>query len=254
MMAKGYADAFLFLGHPEYLRTAVRNAEFLFEKASKPDGGLYHTISTKSKPVNGFLEDYAQVIDLLWHLYQATFEERYLQKALELADYAIRHFHDPETGMFFFTSDLDPALVARKTETYDSVIPSSNSVMARSLRQLGIAFDREDLKQISMKMLKNIHRSYTQRPTSYMNWASLGLESIQEEKVMAVIGPDYQEKIVALRKLHLPGIIYFGAGGPSELPYLQNRFVDGMTLIYFCTGKECKMPVENPVEVLSFIS
>jgi len=266
MMAKGYVDAYQALGISEYLQIAIYNADNLLQHASRPDGGLYHNISKNSSPINGFLEDYAFTANLLIALYHANFEEKYLDKALQLVEYALKHFRDPQSGMSFYTSDLDPALVARKAEFNDSVIPSSNSVLARNLRHLGIAFDREDLKKISGRMLQMVllshkpqHSTFNTKPSTFniafhANWASLLLESAEVEKVIAVCGPDFREKISALRKLNLPGILYFGSDKPSNLPYLQNRFVEGMTLIYYCTGKECKLPVDIPETILKFFS
>jgi hypothetical protein len=61
------------------------------------------------------------------------------------------------------------------------------------------------------------------------------------------------EKIQAIRQFNIPGIIYFGSDHPSELPYLQNRFVEGMTLIYYCTGKECRLPTDDPAAIFTYL-
>ena len=49
-------------------------------------------------------------------LYEATFEDKWLTKASQLFDYTIRNFKDEESGMFFFTSEKDQPLIARKME------------------------------------------------------------------------------------------------------------------------------------------
>jgi uncharacterized protein len=275
LMAKGFVDAYLALEKPEYLDAATRNAEFLLQKATTPDGGLYHNISGKSNSINGFLEDYAAVTEMLITLYQADFNEKWLRNALDLAEYAIKHFYDPETGMFFYTSDLDPDLVARKMELHDNVIPSSNSMMARALHHLGLAFDREDLIMISERMLRNVIAGFKPHASShkpqpstfnlqsstfnlnlayYANWASLWLQKNQEDRVIAACGPVFRQKIDELRKSYHPGIMFFASEGPSGLAYLQNRFVEGKTMIYYCTGKECKLPTEVPAEILKYFS
>jgi uncharacterized protein len=261
LMAKGYADAYLALGKPEYLDAAIRTAEFLLQKATTPDGGLYHNISGKSSQINGFLEDYASVIEMLITLYQAGFNERWLRNALDLAEYAIRNFYDGENHIFYFTSQNDPELIARKAEIYDNVIPSSNSMMAWALHYLGLAFDRPDFTDISERMLQGINSRF-QIPdskfrinlSSFANWASLWLETEKESNVIAVTGLEFYEKIQAIRQFHFPGLIYFGSDQPSQLTYLQNRFVEGKTMIYYCTGKECKLPTEDPAEILPYFS
>ncbi len=75
-------------------------------------------------------------------VYEVTFDESWINISKELTDYAITHFYDDETKMFFYTSDIDPPLVARKMELADNVIASSNSIMARVLNRLGeMAYD-----------------------------------------------------------------------------------------------------------------
>ena len=59
--------------------------------------------------------------------------------------YALDHFYDKNSGMFYFTSRLDPELVARKMEINDNVIPASNSVMANVLYDLGTLLDQDGI-------------------------------------------------------------------------------------------------------------
>ena len=46
---------------------------FLLDKLKKPDGGLYHNYKNGKSTINGFLEDYAFVIEAFISLYQAHF-------------------------------------------------------------------------------------------------------------------------------------------------------------------------------------
>ena len=58
--------------------------------------------------------------------------------------------------MFYFTSKLDPELVARKMEINDNVIPASNSVMANVLYDLGTILDKRDYKEKARTMANNV--------------------------------------------------------------------------------------------------
>jgi len=58
-------------------------------------------------------------------LYEATFNETWLSAAKQLADYAFDHFFDADRSMFYFTSNQDADLIARKMEIEDNVIPAS---------------------------------------------------------------------------------------------------------------------------------
>ena len=59
------------------------------------------------------LDDYAFTIWGLIELYQATFETKYIQLAIELSDYQIKHFWDEENKGFFFTSNIEETLFVR---------------------------------------------------------------------------------------------------------------------------------------------
>ena len=62
----------------------------------RPDGRLLRTWKDGRAKLHGYLEDYAYLVDGLLAHYEATFEPRYLQAALELADEMIGLFWDEE--------------------------------------------------------------------------------------------------------------------------------------------------------------
>ena len=69
------------LSEIEYLDAAIRNGAFFIDKLKKPDGGLFHNYKNGKSTINGFLEDYAFVIEAFISLYQATFNEKWLNEA-----------------------------------------------------------------------------------------------------------------------------------------------------------------------------
>ena len=48
---------------------------------------LYHRYAKGEKAIEGFLDDYAFLVFGLIELYEATFEEKYLQAAADLQNY-----------------------------------------------------------------------------------------------------------------------------------------------------------------------
>jgi len=89
-------------------------------------------------------------------LYQATFDEQWLDKADGLAKYTIEHFFNDEAKLFNYASKLDPPLVTNKMEMTDNVIPGSNSIMARALYSLGVYKDNLEYKSAAEQMMKNV--------------------------------------------------------------------------------------------------
>ncbi|MBX7107097.1 MAG: thioredoxin domain-containing protein [Chitinophagales bacterium] len=247
MMVRGYVDAYTTFDEPRFLAAAVRNAQFIFSRQLRPDGGLQHSYKNGTSSINGFLEDYAFVIDACIALYEATFDLQWLEKARQLTDYAVIHFYDAKegTGMFWFTSDVDAALIARKMELQDNVIPSSNSVMAHNLFLLGNYFDSQQYLGIAAQMMHTMQGSVVKWGSSYANWCMLLMNYAAPFYEVAVIGKDAVNRRIEFGKYYLPDIMLSGSLGESTLPLLEHKYVKDETLIYVCVNKSCRLPVKN---------
>jgi uncharacterized protein len=253
LMMKGFADSYLVFGKQEYLDAAVKNADFLIKNMIASDGSVAHNWNPGKTPINGFLEDYCFLAEGLMALYEATFDVSYMKKALALAEYAITHFYNRENGLFYLSSDLDPILFARKQEVYDNVIPSSNSSLARVFFILGLVFEREDLAEISTRMQSVVRNQILKHPYSFANWASLAMNEIYPFYTLAITGPECLEKAAAIRKHYHPSVFFCGSETDSELPILKDRVIEGQTLIFVCTGKECRLPTSSVEVVLEYL-
>jgi uncharacterized protein len=253
LMLKGFAHAYDLFGKNEYQAAAINNAHFLLSEMMQPDGRLHHTWKNGKAYVNGFLEDYCFLIEALLELFQVTFEREYLDKALLLTGYAIKHFYDPKTGLFYVTSSLDAPLIARKKEVYDNVIPSSNSVMAGVLHKLGLAFEREEYLDISSRMLMIIKDKAIQHPAAFANWAAVMMDQVYPFYTVAVAGPDALKTAREIKKQRHPSLLFCGSETESDLPILKDRFVSGKTMIYLCSGSECKLPTDSAEQVMNFL-
>jgi uncharacterized protein YyaL (SSP411 family) len=155
-MLQAYLDAYFSFNNKHYLDIALKNANFIVTKQMDDNGKLMHSYKAGKSTINGYLEDYSIVASAFIKLYQATYDEKWLQYCDKLIQYSITHFYDQESGMFFFTSNLDPKLVARKMEVTDNVIPASNSVMANALFDLGVLLDNSKYKNKAKIMLNNV--------------------------------------------------------------------------------------------------
>lgn len=245
LMIRGFTDAYVAFGDTDFLDAALRNAHFIFTKQVRTDGGLNHSYKNGISSINGFLEDYAFVIDACLSLYQATFDPQWLDRARQLTDYAIAHFydHEGEAGMFYFTSNSDVALIARKMELQDNVIPGSNSVMANNLFILGQMDDNNHYLQIAEKMMHTMQPKVIKYGSSYSNWCWLLMNYSEPFYEVVVAGKNAEALRHSFGKYYLPDKILLGSTGDSQLPLLENKLVPDKTLIYVCVNKTCKLPV-----------
>lgn len=257
LMLKGLCDAYRAINKTTYLDIALRNAKFMLDSLIGADGKLKRTGDSKNPSLPGyvwdgaFLDDYANVIDAFISLYEVTFVEQWINTARQLAGQAITHFYDAERGIFFYTADDDERLIARKSEIMDSVIPSSNSVMARCLKKLGLLFDDETYHAISAQLLRNVAGQIARHGASYSNWAILMLDEVFGTYEVAITGGNAADQRADFEKNYVPNKIMLG-GTKGSLPLLQDKFGPS-TRIFICKDKTCGLPAANSGDALKQI-
>jgi uncharacterized protein YyaL (SSP411 family) len=252
LMLKGLCDAYRTFNKAEYLETALSNAEFIMLNMVNTDGRLSRIYKGKDNDFIAFLDDYANVIDAFIALYEVTFDELWLNNAQMLADYAIIHYHDESTGLFYFTGDEDEELIARKSEIMDGVIPASNSVMAHNLKKLGLLFDEQEYLNISAQLLRNILPHLAKYGSAYSNWSSLLLNEVFGTYEVAITGANAEAFRIEMENNYIPNKIILG-GTKGSLPLLRDKFND-TTQVFICKDKTCSLPVDNINDALKQIN
>jgi uncharacterized protein YyaL (SSP411 family) len=253
LMIKGYIEAYKAFQVTEYLNAAQTNAQFLIDNQLQKNSALNHSYKDGKSSINGYLEDYAAVIDAFIALYEVTLNDAWINKANELAKYSFENFFDKEKSMFYFTSKEDEKLVARNFEYRDNVIPASNSMMAKNLLILSHHFDNKKYLTTSSKMLHNVQPEIESYPSAYSNWLDLMSNFQDNFYEVVVIGKDASIKIAELNARYLPNILVAGSTSESKKPLLNYRYIDGETLIYVCVNNSCKLPVSDISKALNFI-
>ena len=249
LMLKGYVDAYLALGNPDYLQTALKNARFLEKNMVRQDGRLLRNYKDGKASIEAFLDDYALLSKAFICLYQATFDVHWLDQARIIAEYAIAHFRDKQSGLFYYTSDVSESLIARKMELSDNVIPASNSVLAEVIYLLGEYYGLDSHIQMSTSMVNHVVKNMSTDGPYYSYWAGfVGMVAYQPYEV-AIMGKDAIIKSKEMLKQYMPISIFMG-GESENLPLLENKGVEGRTIIYVCRRKVCKLPVEEVEDAL----
>jgi hypothetical protein len=249
LMLKAYLDAFRAVGDKKYLNIALKNARFIEENMLENDGSLLRNYMNGKASISAFLDDYSLLASAYLELYSITFDKHWLELSKSLTDYCIAHFLDSESAMFFYTSDISEALVARKFELTDNVIASSNSILASVLFKLSHYLNDENYLNISKQMLINVINEVRKSGPWYANWSLLnGMLNFGVNEVV-LMGDKAVEKNHQMQLEYLPTSLFLG-GEMENLPLLENRLVNGQTLIYVCRNKTCKLPVSNVEDAL----
>ncbi len=248
---KGFVDAYMATRKEIYLQVAQKTAKFLLNEMREPDGRLYHTLTGQKRSVNGFLDDYAFLIEALIALYQADFNESWLLDAKELTKYVFEHFEQKQSPLFYYTSELDAALFSRRIDLIDNVLPSTNSVMAKNLFLLGTMLYHEKWLAHSHAMSNEMLKATLESPSLYSTWFNLLQIRVLPFYEIAIVGKDWKKIHTQIsREIFAANMVLLGGETEGSLELLHNKLVEDKTIIYLCINKLCKRPTENFTRVL----
>lgn len=245
MMIAGLIDAYHAFADDRFLTRAKKNMEFL-EKTMLSENICYRSFKGRRSATEGFLEDYAYLINAYTKLYQADFNEQWLQKAATMMEYVLTNFFDKADGLFFYTSLKAEKLITRKKELFDNVIPSSNSVMAINLLQLGTLLDNTEWQKLAERMVNNFAELIQKEPHYMSHWGIALMESISGYAEVVLVGQDAITHKNELQKHFLPFALFMGTEVNSNLPLVKDKRAKGnQTTIYVCRNNTCKQPVHE---------
>lgn len=255
LLIKGLCDAYKAINKQEYLDSATEIAIFIDQKLTLENNQLLHNFKDGKTSIRAYLEDYAAVIQGYISLFQTSFDSKWLFKAQDLTDYVIQHFTDEHEGLFFFTDKDAEALIARKKEIFDNVIPSSNSIMANNLYQLGLLLERNDYSDLAEEMVSRLQNMMDKEVHYLCNWAAVYTNFAKPTVEIAIIGEQAHVFAQEIGHHYLPNsLIVASKEENNDLPLLQNRkAIDGQTTIYVCRNKACQLPVTSIKDALQQI-
>ena len=245
----GLCNAYQATGNEKFLKMATSNAEYL--SSLTMEGRLQRF---EKSDLEGFLEDYAAVIQAFITYYETTFDRQYLEMARLMTDRVLSVFFDEEEGFFFFTSDSSEKLIARRKEIFDNVIPSSNSIMVWNLFHLGTHLYNEEYTGLAKEMTAKMVKLIPSQPEYLSNWASLAFQMSNDFPEIVILGPEYKAFAKELNAQYLPGKIVTAAAEPNDHPMFELKTLKAdKTTVFVCFNRSCKLPVNSMEEALEQI-
>jgi uncharacterized protein YyaL (SSP411 family) len=130
-------------------------------------------------------------------------------------------------------------------ELSDNVIPASNSSLAKGLFKLGNYFYNKEYKDLSNGMLSKMKSNFLSNPLYHSNWGILMSQFVYPYYEIAIVGDDFTTKRVEFTQKFHPNILLLGGKDEGTLELLEQKLVQGRTMIYVCKDKNCKLPVDN---------
>ena len=262
LMIAALARAAVVLDKEEYLQAASASAEFILSNMRREDGRLLRRYRQGEAAVPGFLDDYAFFCWGLIELYQAGFNSRYLDLALELSADMERLFGDGTGNLFDSAEDAETVLTRSKT-ILDGAVPSGNSAAAWNLLRLASLTGDQAMAERGEAAIKTSLAQAVRYPTgtSLLYTALDYALGPKEVVVLAAAESDTvsQEMLAALRKRFLPRTLVLRADPDdarlNELtPLLQGKEAQkGQSTAYLCRGETCQAPVTSVDELIALL-
>jgi uncharacterized protein len=250
MMLRALAESARVLRRPDFLEAAIANASFLLSSMRAPDGAMRRTWKPgHAARLNGYLEDQANVADGLVALYEATFEQRWLSAAAELADVMLERFVDSEGGGFFDTSADHETLITRPKDLFDNATPSGNAVAADVLLRLAVLSDRDAYRRAAQGVLELLREPMARYPLGFARSLSALDFLLGSPKEVAIVGEpgaaDTEALLDVVFMSFVPNKVV--AGGFAPIPLLEGRSrVAGRATAYVCEHYVCQSPTTDP--------
>jgi len=146
MMAGAFLQAGAVLDRPECNALALKVLERIWDKAWDAGSGMSHVLG-RAEP-RGMLDDNVQSAAAFLDAYEATGEQRWLERATLVMAYCQRAHDDPAGGYFdIATTDGTAYLATRAKPVQDAPTPSPNGVAALVLARLWILTDKSEWRE-----------------------------------------------------------------------------------------------------------
>jgi uncharacterized protein len=260
MMLRTIAAAAAVLDRTDYRETAIRNAEFLAREMVR-DGRVLRTWKDgrARTDIDGYLEDYALLIDGLLGVHMLTFDARWIERARDLAERMLDLFWDDEAQGFYDTARDAEALVVRPRDPLDNATPSGNSVAVSVLLKLALILGREDFARKATAVLASQREAMTRFPSAFGEALQALDFHLGTPLEIAVVGSPASADTRALLNVmdarYLPNRVVLGRTPEDEQlgslsPLMEGKTaLNGHATIYVCRNYACQAPTSDPAEL-----
>lgn len=266
LMIAAFAKAAQVFDEEKYLQAARNSADFLLGKMKTANDRLLHRYRLGEASVDGFLEDYAFLIWGLIELFEACFETRYLQYAVDLTNIMLKDFSDKNRGGFYSTSEKSDQILVRMKQTYDGAIPSGNSVAVLNLLRLARLTAESTYEEYAAKTIQAFSKTLSDMPEAHI-FMMIALDFAYGPSYEVVVTgatntEDTRSMLKTLKRQYTPHSVLLYRPieqKTSEATYYLNRLADykpinGRATAYVCQNRICKQPTNKLDKLLDMLN
>ncbi len=259
LMITALARAYKMFSMEEFLDYAIKAEQFIRDKMFKGDR-LHHFYMDGFVSPDGFLDDYANVIQCELELFSATGKATYLEFSLKLAEITDRLFEDTENGGYFFSSGDDTGSSVRLKEGYDGAVPSGNSVHMLNLLRLSLIIGNNDMF-VKAKKIADAFNAEIERGAPFHSYMMIAVDYAISKPYLVTV-PDNTPELEKVRRSvwenFFPHVeLVFANSDLVDLLAKLNHFIEKEVTknqISVCSRIECLLPPKNEEELINILS
>ena len=246
------------LSDPDLANRAARAADFVWEKLRDAGSGeLHRRFRAGEVSGQGQLDDYAYYALGLVDLYEATFEPRWLERAVAITDQQIERFWDETDGGFFESPAGDASIKVRLKDGFDGAEIAGNSIAAYTLQVLANLLDREPWRDKARRTLDYFAGRVASHPVAMPQMlVAMDLAAAVPRHVVIAGRPDAADTralISEFNRRFLPhDLLLLADGGPGQerlaalAPFTAPlRSEHGRATAYVCEHYACRLPTTD---------
>ena len=252
LLIRGLAVAGVQRDKPKWIELAQSAVDFLHARCW--DGQhLSATWHQGSAKYNGYLDDYANLLDGLVTLLSAQWRDSDVNFAKALADTLLEQFYDTDNGGFYFTAHDHEALIHRPKPTMDDALPPGNGTATLALMKLGHLLGDSKYLDAAHNTLRWARGVMERLPTGHCTLVTALEDIVYPTDFIILRGPieTMQEWAKQLSSGFAPwrriyAIPYVGSTTiPAYLPRLVSSEQQQIVTAYVCSGLQCSLPLTS---------
>ena len=177
---------------PQWIKLAQEAIDFIFNNLFR-DEKLKSIYIDKKPLLNGYLDDYAFLLDALIQSIQTNYRECDLHHAIQLGGILKEKFQS-EDGAYYFTENEHESLFDRQMIAEDNAIPSGNGLTCLALQKLSQITSDYSYAESAESALLNWNDRVKDNGQSYPSLLRAYIYYLEQKSIVYIRGTDEELK------------------------------------------------------------
>ncbi len=239
LMISALARSGTALGDPRYVAEAVKIMEHLERHLRQKDGRFRRSMVGDRTRHDGELSDHGAMMTAYLDLHETTLDDRWLQRAKQMAQVLDAHFKHEDGG---FVDSTAADLIVQTRDLFDGARPCGSSLAITGLVRLALLTADDGVMSRAHEVLKAVNSELTRSPRAATQ-TLIALDLVRRPAVRVELhGAGGEGLLQSVRRIYQP----FAA-------VTRKQGAEGPPFVLVCVGKTCLEPARTPEEVAARI-